>query len=203
MAHSVQKERIMSHPAFSVDRYLVRRKVLRLIGAGFHFYDANGGLLAFAEMKGFKLKEDLRLFADEGKSRELLSIQARQILDISASYDVTDSTTGEKVGVLQRKGLKSVLKDEWVVKDAMEREIGIIAEDSLLKAIIRRTLFKMLPQSYDVRVGGQAVGSLHQGWNPFVFKLTADWSADGARRFDRRLGLAAAILLSAIEGRQQ
>ena len=192
----------MSHPILTTDQFVLRRKVLRLIGAGFHFYDAHDKLLAFAELKGFKLKEDLRIFADEAKSQELIRISARQILDISANYDVFDSTIGEKVGVLQRKGLKSILRDEWLIKDAQDREIGMIFEDNWALAIFRR-IIALLPQRYDAVLGGVKVADLHQNFNPFVFKLAVDFTPDRERRFDRRLGLAAALLLAAIEGRQK
>jgi len=62
-------------------------------------------------MKAFKLKEDIRLYANEDMQAELLLIQARRVLDISSEYDVTDSQTGEKVGVLKRKGLKSIVRE--------------------------------------------------------------------------------------------
>ncbi|MCY1083605.1 hypothetical protein [Archangium lansingense] len=55
-----------------------------------------------------KLKEDLRVFTGEDMQQEVFSIKARNILDISATYDVTDSASGQKVGALRRKGLKSM-----------------------------------------------------------------------------------------------
>ena len=46
------------------------------------------------------------------------------------------------------------------------------------------------------------VAAIKQAWNPIVFKAEMDLSADHARRLDRRLAMAAGILLMAIEGRQ-
>ena len=48
---------------------------------------------------------------------ELLSIQARQIIDFSAAYDVYDGSTGSKVGALKRKGMKSILRDECEIRE--------------------------------------------------------------------------------------
>lgn len=42
-----------------------------------------------------------------------------------------------------------------------------------------------------------------QNFNPFVTKLSLDFSTDTERRLDRRLGLAAAVLLCAIEGKEK
>ena len=72
-------------------------------------------------MKAFKLKEDIRLYTSEDMQTEVLSIQARKIIDISSAYDVIDSLTGAKVGALKRKGLKSILKDEWIIMDAEDK----------------------------------------------------------------------------------
>ena len=188
---------------FGHSTYLVRKKVFKLLGASFHIYDPQGQLAFYSKMKAFKLKEDIRLYADESMQTELLSIQARQIIDFSAAYDVIDSTSQQKVGALRRKGLKSVIKDEWTIMDANDQEIGLIMEDSTVLALIRRFVINLLPQTFHAVVRGQPVCEFKQHFNPFVLKLTVDFSADPAKAFDRRLGLAAAVLLGAIEGRQK
>jgi hypothetical protein len=95
------------NPAFQFDRYLLKRQVLALTGK-FRFYNPTGDLVLFSEQKMFKLKEDIRVFADESKTLEVLQIKARQIIDFSAAYDVFDSSLGQKVGVLRRRGLRSM-----------------------------------------------------------------------------------------------
>jgi hypothetical protein len=42
----------------------------------------------------------------------------------------------------------------------------------------------------------------HRNFNPLVSKVTLDFRVDTAGRLDRRLGIAAAILLLAIEAKQ-
>ena len=182
-------------------QYTVRRKILTLVGAQFHVRTEGERLIAFTQLKAFKLKEDIRVYADEQKRQELLSIQARQIIDFSASYDVQDSRTGEKVGALRRKGMKSILRDEWVVLDRGDQEIALIQEESMFVALLRRFI-NLIPQSFHVKVGDVIVGRIHQNFNPFVLKLSVDFGEDRGRQVDPRLGLAAAILLAAIEGRQ-
>ncbi len=46
------------------------------------------------------------------------------------------------------------------------------------------------------------VASMDQAFNPFVYRLLVDFSFDSRCRLDRRVGIAAAILLAAVEGRQ-
>ena len=135
---------------FESDRYLVRRQVMKLAGGAYRVFDEQGALMAYSEKKAFKLKEDIRIFADESKTTELLCIQARQIIDFSAAYDVTDSASGQKVGALRRRGGASILRDEWKVLDAADAEIGTLIEDSMALALVRRLLTNLVPQRYDV-----------------------------------------------------
>jgi hypothetical protein len=196
-----------NHPIaarFGHQTYLVRKKFWQFFGASFYVYDPSGEIVLFSKMKAFKLKEDIRVFTDETRQTEALSIQARSVLDFSGSYDVYDSSTGQRVGALRRKGLKSSFyKDEWVIMDAAESEVGLIQEENAFLALLRKYLLgKLIPQSFNVQLGGRTVATFNQHFNLFATKLTLDFSHDPGRQFDRRLGIAAGILLCAIEGKQ-
>jgi hypothetical protein len=180
-------------------QYIVRRKIITVAGAQFHVRTASDKLIAFTQLKAFKLKEDIRVYADEAKSRELLAIKARQIIDIAATYDVTDG--GVKVGSLQRMGMKSLIRDEWRIFDATDREVALVQEESAIVALLRR-IIELIPQSFHVKAGEKVIGRIHQNFNPFVLKLNVDFAEDRQKLVDPRLRLAAAILLAAIEGRQ-
>lgn len=88
---------------FHHDHYLVRRKILKLFGAAFHIYDPSGRVAFYSKMKAFKLKEDIRIYTGEDMQTEVLTIHARQIIDISAAYDVIDPATKLKVGALKKE----------------------------------------------------------------------------------------------------
>jgi hypothetical protein len=193
----------MANDRFGHQTYLVRRKVFKIFGGAFHIYDPTGQVAFYSALKAFKLKEDIRLFTGEDMQTEVLVIQARSVLDIAATYDVYDSATNEKVGALRRKGLKSILKDEWIFLDPSDREIGLVKEDSLALALVRRFLLNIFPQTFVAEMNGAPVCVMKQRFNPFILKLEVDFSPDVNGQLDRRLGIAAAILLSAIEGRQQ
>lgn len=193
----------MSSDRFSHSNYQVRKRILSVVGGKFEIFDPAGNVVLFSKMKAFKLKEDIRLYTGEDMTTELLSIQARAILDFSAAYDVVDSQTGQKVGALRRKGLKSMFRDEWLILDVYDNEIGLIREENAFLAIIRRFLTSLIPQSFDVELGGVLVAEFKQNFNPFVTKMTLDFSPDPQRRLDRRLGIAAGVLLCAIEGKQE
>jgi len=133
----------------------------------------------------------------------VLSIKARQIIDFSAAYDVVDTAMNQKVGALRRKGLRSILRDEWEVLDANDNLIGLIFEDSIGLALLRRFLLgSWLPQNYDITLGQTRVGDLRQNFNLFRYELNLDFSMDTSRSLDRRLGIAAGTLLAAVEGKE-
>lgn len=166
-------------------------------------YDSAGNLVLFSHQKGFRLKEDIRIYADEAGREEVLSIRARQIMDFAAAYDVVESATGQKIGALKRKGWSSIIRDEWIVMDAQDREIGKVIEDSTMLALLRRFLTNLIPQNYDLLLlDGTRVADYRQHWNPFVYWLTIDFTMDPQHRIDPRLKFSAAVLLAAIEGRQ-
>ena len=160
------------------------------------------------KQKAFKLKEDLRIFTDDTCATELLRISTQQILDIEATYSVA-VPTGESLGSLRRKGLKSILRDEWLVFAHSGEQIGTILEDSQWKATVRRIieLAKVLmPQSFTLRrTDGREIATFRQHFNPFIYRLgvsivhAPDTVQDA---FDDLFILAAGSLIAAIEGRQ-
>jgi hypothetical protein len=191
------------HSAFQKNNYLLKRQAIALTGK-FRIYDPNGQLVLYSQQKMFKLKEDIRVFSDENMAQELLLIQARQIIDFSAAYDIIDPAYDQKIGVLRRKGFRSILRDEWEILDAFDQLIGVLQEDSPARALLRRFLLgSLLPQDYDVLIRDQRVADLRQNFNLFRYELNLDFSMDSGKLFDRRLGIAAGILLATIEGRQK
>jgi uncharacterized protein YxjI len=192
----------MMHSAFQYNQYTLKRQVLALTGK-FRLYNPDDLLVLYSQQKMFRLKEDIRVYSDESQTQELLYIQARQIIDFSAAYDVIDSPSQIKVGVLRRKGLRSLLRDEWEILDAYEQPLGILLEDNLTRALLRRFLLgRWLPQNYDLLIGPNRVADLHQRFNLFRYELDLDFSMDQTHQLDHRLGIAAAILLGTIEGKQ-
>lgn len=188
--------------ALELDRYTIRRKVLKILGASFHVLDEHGRVVGFSSQKAFRLREDIRVFADESRSRELLAIRARQMLDFSAAYDVVDVTEQRRVGALRRKGWSSLVRDTWEVLDESDRPIARVLEDSTALALLRRFLSELIPQRFHLEsLQGGTVATLAVRFNPFVYRL--DVSVLDRSAVDPRLVLAAAILLAAIEGRQQ
>src|SRR5574341_388951 len=190
------------NPIFQYPNYVLKRQAIALTGK-FRFYDPLGNLVMFSEQRMFRLREDIRVYSDETKTQEVLSIKARQIIDFCAAYDVIDTAYNQKVGALRRKGWSSILRDEREVLDADDNVVGKLFEDSIAMALLRRLLLgTLLPQNYDITFGETRVADLRQNFNPFRYELNLDFSMDMSRLLDRRLGIAAGILLAAVEGKQ-
>jgi uncharacterized protein YxjI len=177
-----------------------------MFGGAFHLRDADGHLILYSSQKRFRIRENISLYDTEAMQTELINITTQSIFDIAGSYAVRDVQTGAVVGGLKRKGISSsFLRDRWLILDADGREIGEIVEDSAVKAIARRVLDEwafFLPQKYHATIGDVEVATFQSNINPFVYKLEIDFSMDTENVLDPRLGLAAAVLLAAIEGKQ-
>ncbi len=91
--------------------------------------DANGQMVGFVKQKLFKLKEDIRVFADESQSNQLFAIKADRVIDFSARYNFTDSNDNN-IGSIRRKGMRSIWKTHYEIYDERENLVMEIHEES-------------------------------------------------------------------------
>ncbi len=191
--------------ALTQPHLVARKNIFNFLHQWFQIMDPQGNVLLYTKMRAFKLREDIRVLGPD-KQTEVVSMRARQIIDFGATYDVTDPATGQKLGAFRRKGLKSIFKDEWLILDAADQEVGLIQEDSGGLAFLRRFIGGVVnlfaPQQHHGFIGGSPVLTFQQTRNPFVTKTYLNFSMDTQGLLDRRLGLAAAVLFCAIEGKQ-
>ncbi len=187
--------------AFQHKQYMFRKKAFTLLGAAFHVYDESGNVVFYSRQKAFRIREDFRVYSDETMTQELLTIKTPHILDIWATYNIEDSTTGEKVGSIKRRALRSIIRDEWILSSADGREIGKLMEKSLLGALASRFI-NLIPQKYTIIAGTQEVAELKQHFNPFILRYTMNIIVPQSS-IDPRLLIATGILLAGIEQRQK
>lgn len=188
------------------ERYTIRRRLFTFFGASFDVFDAGDKPVAFCRQKAFRLKEDLRLFADAERTRELLAIRARNIIDFSGTYDVT-LPTGEVLGSARRKGLRSMFRDEWTILAADGTEIARMREDSQLAAFVRRFFdfaALLMPQQFSMvrRSDGVTLATFRTHFNPLVYRLSIAIHHEDDQ-LDDLVVLAVGCMIAAIEGRQQ
>lgn len=179
--------------------FKIKEKVLS-VGHKYSIENNRGQLVGFCKQKILKMKEDIRIYKSRDMEEELFRIKQENILDFSGTFKVVDSKTGETIGYLGRKGVKSMVKDEWTLMDPNKNQIGTAKEDSLLKALIRRYILKFLPYNYKISLGGQKIGNYKEKFTLLKDIYNLDLSGDVNFNLDRRLMLSIAICLDAIEG---
>ena len=203
----------MSHDRFAHDRFLIEQLIRPMV----NLYQITplaagetpaGGPVAFVRQKRMAIKEDIRFFADEQETEELFRIKARSIFDIgSARYDVADAQ-GAPIGVLEHVFGKSLLRSTWRVTDADGGEVMIAQERSMPMAIARRIVdfvpyvgeFVPIPYNFDLLMDGQVIGDMNRKFQ-LRDRYVLDVSGDHERRLDRRIGIALAIGLDALQNR--
>jgi len=166
-----------------------------------------GPPLAYVRQKKLALKEDIRFYGDEGETQELFRIAARSVLDIGGSrYDVLAG--GERIGFLWHKFKESLIRTTWHVGGPNEEELALARERSLVGAVLRRVIdfvpeyggWIPIPYNFDFLVDGSVVGRMDR-----KFKLrdqyVLDLSGDADRKVDRRVAIALAIALDALQNR--
>lgn len=90
--------------------------------------DAHGQLVFYVRQKAFKLKEAVRVFADQEQTRLLYSINADRVIDWSARYNFTDAA-GNYLGSVKRQGMRSLWRAHYDVFDG-EQIVLTITEES-------------------------------------------------------------------------
>lgn len=110
----------------------------------FYVDDFDGKTVLFVRQKILNLREDVRIFSDDTKSRELYRINADRVIDFSAHYHFTDSQTEQPLGSIRHKGMRSIWRAHYLVLDAHEQETHYMTEDNPWVKVAD-ALFQMIP----------------------------------------------------------
>jgi uncharacterized protein YxjI len=199
------------------DVFLLRQRIRLVINQYEFFLPAEPGSkvpgerICFVEQKRFKFKEDIGFFTDESKQRQLLRIKARQRFDPAATYDITDEA-GTKLGEIQKVFGKSLLRSTYRINDASGSELAVCTEKSLPVAIFRRAVgfipyvdnisdWLPIPYHFVFMRDDEIIGeNTRQTWKIRDI-YTIDMTADPKRTLDRRLVLAIAVGMDALQAR--
>jgi uncharacterized protein YxjI len=170
-----------------------------------------GRPVAFVEQKRFTFKEDIRFYTDDTKQVEVMRIKARQRFDPAARYDVTGAA-GVKIGEIQKVFGRSLLRSTYRLFDANGVEVCEAKERSLPVALLRRVLgfvpyvqnvadFLPIPYHFVFTRGDRVVAHhTRRAW-ALTDHYTIDCTPDAERTIDRRLVLAAAVGMDALQAR--
>ncbi|MCI4668525.1 MAG: hypothetical protein MRZ79_10330 [Bacteroidia bacterium] len=105
--------------------------------------DASGKVVAYVRQKMFKLKEEVKIYADATKSKINYTIKADRWLDFSAAYSFFDED-GKEFGKIARKGWKSLWKAEYhLIDENAEIQYMVREENGWVKVF--DALFSEIP----------------------------------------------------------
>ncbi|MFX0593461.1 hypothetical protein [Melissospora conviva] len=183
-------------------RQLLIRQRLRLMVNQYQVHAAapdgsEGPMLAFAQQKRMAFKEQVTLYTDDTKQVPVLGFKARQVMDLGATYDVTDAN-GAPIGLFRKDFKASLLRSTWIVE---QPGVGPMTgqERSFPIALLRRFVNSLswLPYHFDFVLDGQVAFSVEKKWG-LRDRYVVNINHPG---LDRRVVMAMAVGLDALQSR--
>ena len=174
-------------------RMMVNQYEIHTVGPG----DSEGPLVAFAQQKRLAFKEQVTLYTDDTKQVPVLGFKARSVLDLGATYDVTDAY-GNPIGLFRKDFAKSLLRSTWHVE---QPGLGQVTgqERNFAVALVRRfsDWLSWLPYHFDFVADGRTIFSVDRKWglrDRYMIEIPDP-------TIDRRLVIAMAVGLDALQAR--
>lgn len=201
------------------DRFILRQRI-RPVGNRYELSVAGeadepvGAPFCLVDQKIFKLKEDIRFNRDDSGDTELMRIEARQRFDPAARYDVVASD-GANIGQIQKDFGASLVRSTYRVFDPGGDEIAVATESNRVVAALRRMKLALdvipivgfvadllpIPYHFVFERDGRRLGSHRRRLWMIRDEYLVDMSNDADRTVDRRLVLALAVGMDALQSR--
>jgi uncharacterized protein YxjI len=191
------------------DHFVLRQRFAPVVNR-YEFSLAEGeDPFCFVEQKRFTFKEDIRFYTDDSKTTELMRIKARQRFDPRATYDVTGAD-GNKIGEIKKvfgtSLFRSTYEIDWPGGSVTAQEKNVIV------ALFRRLVgfipyigdfadWLPIPYHFDFVRDGDVVGTHSRRIGKFRDTYDIDMAGDSERAIDRRLVLAIAVGMDALQAR--
>ena len=178
-------------------RYTIKRNFWSFFERIFRVLTPDGQIIMFVKHPLLKLREEFQVYADEAQQRPLLLVKSKQVIAINFAFDVYDVATGEVLGTVQKRGLKSLVRDTFVILDATGAEIGGMQEEG---ASILRRFIPLLTSKHVITIRGQEAARIRQKFRFFTKEFDIDLAPGVA---DPRFVLACALLALIAEARRE
>jgi uncharacterized protein YxjI len=198
------------------DRFVLRQR-FRLVVNVYEFSlpgpdgASPGASFLYVRQKPFSFKEDIRFFADKELTVPYMRIQALQRFDPRARYNVT-LADGTMLGKIQKVFGQSLLRSTYRLYDPEGAEVATVTEEKLAVALIRRLVgfvpyldnvadWLPIPYHFTFLQGERILGTYKRQLFKFRDTYTLDLTQDPERTLDRRLVLAIAVGMDALQAR--
>lgn len=173
-----------AHPSYTLVRPLFSwRRIYRV-------YAPDGSLSALVEQPWFRLRSELTLYADEAQTQPILTIRNRRFAAVNMEHDLFDAQSGQRLGVVRTRGMRSIFRDTWDILDAEERPVGLMIEDG---AYFWRRIIRLIPGRHRIELGGRVVAHLTQVFHIFRREFELD-IAQVDDPIEPRFAIACALL---------
>jgi uncharacterized protein YxjI len=196
----------------SANRFLIQQ-VFRPIGNEYRISAPPAGTeegtpLLFVKQKKLKIKEDIRFRVSPDDDAHLFMIKSKTVFEFRGRHEVLDGD-GSVIGMLEKDFAKSLIRSHWHVRNADGEELFEGHESSLPIAIVRRvadfgpdwlSLLQWLPFNFTLRRGDEEVGTYRRVLGKLRDRYVLELG-EGLQNADRRLVLAFAIALDALQDR--
>jgi uncharacterized protein YxjI len=167
-----------------------------------------GEALLYVRQKKLKIREDIRFRLSSDDEAHLFMIKSKTVFEFRGRHEVLDAD-GQVIGLLEKDFRRSLLRSHWHVRDASGAELFEAHEASWFVALVRRfadlasdwlAALTFLPFHFVMVREGQEVGHYRRVFGKLRDRYVLELG-DGLRGADRRLILAFAVALDALQDR--
>jgi hypothetical protein len=188
---------VRSISMWSQSRYRIKRRFWSVLERTFRVSTLDGQLIMLVKHPILRFREEFVVFGDDAQTVPLLRIKARQIIAINFVFDIVDANSGMLLGAVQKRGVRSILRDRFLILDPAGNEIGMMEEQG---ASILRRFLPILTSRHSIVLHGREAGRMRQIFRFFTKEFEVEIAPDQA---DPRFILACALLALIAEARRE
>lgn len=188
---------VQSPSVTNQSRYFVKRNFWSLFDRIFRVHTMDGQMILYVKHPVFRLREEFTIWTDDTCTQAVFKLKSRQIIAINFAFDITDAQTGQVIATIQKRGLRSLVRDKFVILDPAGNELGTMEEQGF--SLLRR-FFPILTSKHQLTMGGQPVAFVQQLFRFFTREFQVDLQPSS---MDPRFILACALLAIIAEARRE
>jgi len=146
-------------------------------------------------------KRHVHFYRDDSKQDLLLEVLQDQKLAFLTHTFTVNEPGGRTLARLRKNLLTDIFRKKWSCFSPDGRHLWEAKEDSVLMALVRRFLTRLVPLCFIFCLpGGQVVGEFNRKFT-ILDRYVLDLSQDSGRALDRRVAIAMGVMLDTGERR--
>ena len=182
---------------WSQSRFRIKRAFWSFFERTFRVSTLDGQLIMLVKHPILRFREEFTVFADEARQQPLLLVKSRQIIAINFTFDIVDIASGQPLGSVQKRGVRSLLRDKFLILDPGGEQIGTMEETG---ASVLRRFLPILTSRHGLVLNGQEAARMRQIFRLFTKEFEVELASGTA---DPRFVLACALLALMSEARRE